>query len=657
MSFYRTLNLGTSLFTSDLVLSEAEDSSGVLLSVRKKNGKHYTVPWTVDSTAGGSFDQLKQLVETIDISQMHHNHSIHHGISLAPLQISFPCFLLQAFFDPLTVIRASELFTVHDVCLDAGNNKALQFCAEEIWDLCSSSNHVVGESLPMVQTVRQALKKSQERGEEEIEHEQEQEQEQEEQSGEYNMILPLATTPLLMSLYCERGRLYHNGINITGDVLALTSATGQWAKVFQDILMTLSKHSKTPVKQRVLVDVALQCLVSYSYAIDYAVLAPCKNMVEALFPTDTEAPIIVLKRDGMSGLTCPLGVAMLTAYLPKEPISSASQVYAWNTILITIFSRLCEAISGQKNIRFSNGRVDPSELETPYRLVVGELQTILKRRLHLEWVNSSKEEKLVIIASNARPIKECLTQILTLFVNRLHEFKLPTLSSVVHMLSLAMTANNYGVDHIRALFSHCVTDTSNLVSAILSHDTAHTLTLPVIYKTNEEPNAPSQLQFRDLEDSDHEFMLAYIDAIVTTKVSPKIVYQPMVNPSYPSFSVAQNDSLHFEKMKINWDVELPVANICLIGNVNSGKSSIGGQLLSHLNLVSDRALEKMKEMANKLGREENLQYAWVMDQLREERAGGYTVMPKFNGFQTSTRRFTMIDNPGHNVSGDLVIFC
>ena len=159
----------------------------------------------------------------------------------------------------------------------------------------------------------------------------------------------------------------------------------------------------------------------------------------------------------------------------------------------------------------------------------------------------------------------------------------------------------------------------------------------------------SNMCLRELEDGDHELMMAFVDGIVATKVSPKIVYKPIVNPSYPTFSASENQGLRFKKDLSSWDVNLPVANVCLVGNVNCGKSSIGGKLLNHLNIVSDKTVKKMEDAAKKIGRSEVVQYAWVMDSLKEERAGGYTVVPKFNGFQTSTRRFTLIDNPGHNV--------
>lgn len=656
-------------------VSDKKEDAGVVLKVLKQNGKQYSVPWTVAVGDGDNFSRLKTLIETVDISQMNNCRSMSTSAmgGIGVLQISFPCVLLQASFDPLTVIRASELFSVQAVCLDATCSHALQFCAEEVWDLCSSSNHLVGNKLPVAQTVQEILQQQQlqcgmdgkeKEGEEVTEKENDDEGNGE---GMYNMILPMATTPLLMSLYCERGRLYHNGINITGDVLALTSATGQWAKAFHDILLfLLPRHtcslSSRGLKASALMDVALRCLVSYSYAIDYPGLAPCINMVEVLYTpidanigteTDTDTPIIVMKRDGMSGLTCPLGVAMLAAYLPNHPIACTSQVHAWNTLIVTIFSRLCEAISGQKNIRCNSSNTslrDPSELETSYRLKVGELQTTLKRRLHLEWANSSREEKLAIIAENAGSILVCLQKIVTEFVNKLDTYNLPTLSRAMCMVKLAMAANNYGIQRLRDIFLKCEDTTNEAVRTLLSLLTAETSNtiLPVCLSTTIE--SVTSLQLRELTVNDHTLMLAYIDAIVATKVSPKIVYKPVVNPSYPTFTASQNDSLHFEKSQIDWDVELPVANVCLIGNVNSGKSSIGGQLLSLLNIVPASALVKMQKMAQKLGRTENLQYAWVMDRLQEERSGGFTVMPKFHGFQTAVRRFSMVDNPGHTVS-------
>jgi hypothetical protein len=639
---HRTLNLGLTLLSTELDLKET--SSGVVLDVAKKNGKQYTVSW-VASTDSDSFKScLKQQLETVDISLSSSKSSP------LSLQLSFPCLLLQSYFDPMTVIRASELFTFCDVYFDATNTRALQFCAEEMWDLCASSNHMVGEELPVTQVLQQLdTRNNANVTEERRQQSTDKEGKVDEAAGpKFNMILPVATTPLLMTLYCERGRMFHNGINITGDAMAITSATGQWAKVYHDILFTLPRFTESPLRQRAIIDVALQCIVSYSYAIDFSVLAPCSKMVEVLFTADN-SPLTILKRDAMSGLTCPLGLGMLTAYLPKEPVPVVLQVNAWNTLLVTIFSRLCEAISGHKNIRYANNRTDPSDLEVPYRLLVGELQTILKRRLHVEWTNSSVDEKLSIVNANAERLRECLRKIVTSFLNRLGEFGLPTLSGVIGLIMTSLKVTNFGIRSLRDMFLKCENDTSDIQSALLTGDKVEEIILPIVHDVTGD-DGKLQLSLREVTEADHAFLLAFIDAIVETKVSPKIVYQPVSNPAYPSFSASENQSLQFEKLKLNWNVDLPIANICLIGNVNSGKSSIGGQLLSHLNIVSDKALAKMDHMAKQLGRKENLQFAWVMDNLREERAGGFTVKPKFNGFQTSTRRFTMIDNPGHNVS-------
>mmetsp|Transcript_6708 Transcript_6708/g.11003 ORF Transcript_6708/g.11003 Transcript_6708/m.11003 type:complete len:2055 (+) Transcript_6708:122-6286(+) len=611
----RTLNIGMSMLTTELSLQQ--DSDSVILNVSKKNGKQYSVSWTADSAREGGLARLKAQLETVDISQP----TLVRGSAV--LQVGFPCFLIQATFDPMTVIRASELVTFRDICLEAGDSRALRFCAEELWDLCSSSNHVVGEELPVTEAVQQLVSEGQ-------------------SDKHFNMILPLATTPLLMTLYCERGRMYHNGINITGDALALTSATGQWAKVFHDIILALEKPSETLKKQQAVLEVALQCIVSYSYAIDFSVLAPCKNMVEKLFTPD--APLEVLTRDAMSGLTCPLGLAMLTSYLPKEPIPVDCQVNAWNTLFLTVFSRLCEAISGHKTVRYADDRRDPADMEVPYRLLIGELQTVLKRRLHVEWANGSREDKLAVVQSNAPAILECLTRIVSLNLNCLGECGLPTLFNVVNLFQNSLKVKNFGVDRLRAKYLVCEDGIGDISDALMTEEAGVSLMLPILCKSESD----NTIRMRELRDDDYDFLLAFVDAIVATKVSPKIVYQPVVNPSYPSFSASENQSLRFEKVKQGWNLELPIANICFIGNVNSGKSSIGGQLLSHLNIVSEKALMKMQHKAVQLGRTENLQYAWVMDSLSEERVGGYTVKPKFNGFQTASRRFNMIDNPGHN---------
>lgn len=87
-------------------------------------------------------------------------------------------------------------------------------------------------------------------------------------------------------------------------------------------------------------------------------------------------------------------------------------------------------------------------------------------------------------------------------------------------------------------------------------------------------------------------------------------------------------------------------NIIFIGHVDAGKSTLGGQLLIQTGMVDDRTLEKYKNDAKTAGRE-TWYISWVMDLNKEERAKGKTIEVGRGFFETTKRRYTILDAPGH----------
>ncbi|GAD96109.1 elongation factor Tu GTP binding domain protein [Paecilomyces variotii No. 5] len=88
------------------------------------------------------------------------------------------------------------------------------------------------------------------------------------------------------------------------------------------------------------------------------------------------------------------------------------------------------------------------------------------------------------------------------------------------------------------------------------------------------------------------------------------------------------------------------ANFVVIGHVDAGKSTLMGRLLSDLNAVDQRTLEKYRKEAEKIGKG-SFALAWVLDQSSEERARGVTIDIATNKFETEKTRFTIVDAPGH----------
>ncbi|XVF46368.1 hypothetical protein PTKIN_Ptkin03bG0021600 [Pterospermum kingtungense] len=87
-------------------------------------------------------------------------------------------------------------------------------------------------------------------------------------------------------------------------------------------------------------------------------------------------------------------------------------------------------------------------------------------------------------------------------------------------------------------------------------------------------------------------------------------------------------------------------NVVLIGHVDAGKSTIGGQILFLSGQVDDRTIQRYEREARDRNRE-SWYMAYIMDTNEEERAKGKTVEVGRAHFETETTRFTILDAPGH----------
>jgi elongation factor 1-alpha len=92
--------------------------------------------------------------------------------------------------------------------------------------------------------------------------------------------------------------------------------------------------------------------------------------------------------------------------------------------------------------------------------------------------------------------------------------------------------------------------------------------------------------------------------------------------------------------------EKPHLNLIFIGHVDHGKSTTVGRLMYAAGAVSEQELNKLREEAKALGKA-TFEFAFVMDQLKEERERGVTIDIAHKDFQTAKYYFTIIDAPGH----------
>jgi len=90
----------------------------------------------------------------------------------------------------------------------------------------------------------------------------------------------------------------------------------------------------------------------------------------------------------------------------------------------------------------------------------------------------------------------------------------------------------------------------------------------------------------------------------------------------------------------------PHMNLVVIGHVDHGKSTTVGRLLYDTGNVEEQAMRKLKQKAEELGKS-GFEFAFVMDNLKEEQERGVTIDLAHKKFDTDKYFFTIIDAPGH----------
>ncbi len=92
--------------------------------------------------------------------------------------------------------------------------------------------------------------------------------------------------------------------------------------------------------------------------------------------------------------------------------------------------------------------------------------------------------------------------------------------------------------------------------------------------------------------------------------------------------------------------EKPILNVVFVGHVDHGKSTCIGRLFFEKGLVSEQDLIKLKGEAAKHGKQ-GFEFAYVMDNLKEERERGVTINLSYKKILTKNYEITIIDAPGH----------
>lgn len=90
----------------------------------------------------------------------------------------------------------------------------------------------------------------------------------------------------------------------------------------------------------------------------------------------------------------------------------------------------------------------------------------------------------------------------------------------------------------------------------------------------------------------------------------------------------------------------PHLNLVFIGHVDHGKSTTVGRILHDTGSIDPHELENLKKLAEQMGKA-TFEFAFVMDQVKEERERGLTIDVAHKRFDTDKYYFTIIDAPGH----------
>lgn len=83
-----------------------------------------------------------------------------------------------------------------------------------------------------------------------------------------------------------------------------------------------------------------------------------------------------------------------------------------------------------------------------------------------------------------------------------------------------------------------------------------------------------------------------------------------------------------------------------MGHVDHGKSTTTGHLLVDMGVIDERTIKSYQDQAEQMGKG-TFSYAWVLDNLKEERERGVTIDLRFLQFQSKKFNYTVIDAPGH----------
>ncbi len=92
--------------------------------------------------------------------------------------------------------------------------------------------------------------------------------------------------------------------------------------------------------------------------------------------------------------------------------------------------------------------------------------------------------------------------------------------------------------------------------------------------------------------------------------------------------------------------EKPHLNVVFVGHVDHGKSTTVGRLFYDSGVIDEQTMKKLRDKAQELGKA-GFEFAFVMDNLKEEQERGVTIDLSHKQFKSKNFDITIIDAPGH----------
>jgi len=92
--------------------------------------------------------------------------------------------------------------------------------------------------------------------------------------------------------------------------------------------------------------------------------------------------------------------------------------------------------------------------------------------------------------------------------------------------------------------------------------------------------------------------------------------------------------------------EKPHLNVVFVGHVDHGKSTTVGRLFYDSGVIDEQTMKKLRDRAAEVGKV-GFEFAFVMDNLKEEQERGVTIDLSHKQFKSKNFDITIIDAPGH----------